>query len=105
MGQHEATDQLPLWGKHREPLDVRYARWRASEDGQDVFRRVEQVALDMLAGGAERIEVNLLYAQVRAVRHQSADNSYRAPIARELIDQHPQLRGIIRVKKRKGQLA
>lgn len=96
------TDQLPIWGKRRESLAERYARWRASEDGQEVFVRLEQTALDLCRSGATRIEINLLYAQLRSIRGKSADNSYRAPIARELLNRHPELKGIIRVKKQQA---
>jgi hypothetical protein len=65
-----------------------------------VAHLVEQQALNALQAGETRIEINLLWAQVRRVRHKVADNSFRALLARELIDKHPQLRGVIRVKKR-----
>jgi hypothetical protein len=102
--KHES--QLPLWtGKDRRPLDVRYHEWRATSDGIEVFAMIERQALNAIAAGEERIEINLLYAQVRRVRHKAADNSFRAPLARELIDRHPQLAGVIHVKKRKGDKA
>lgn len=66
---------------------------------------VEQQALSALQSGEKRIEINLLWAQVRRVRRKAADNSFRALLARELIDKHPQLRGVIRVKKRATEAA
>lgn len=99
------TEQLPLFGSARRPLEQRYREWRASADGIEVFAMIERQALNALEAGEERIEVNLLYAQVRRVRKKAADNSFRAPLARELIDRHPQLAGVIHVKKRKGEKA
>lgn len=96
--------QIPM-DFDRRPLDVRYAEWRASADGIEVFRMVEELALNALGADEKRIEINLLFAQVRRVRKKAADNSYRAPLARELIDKHPQLRGVIHVKKRKSEKA
>lgn len=97
--------QLALWQDRRRPLDVRYAEWRATADGTEVFRMVEELALNALKADEKRIEVNLLFAQVRRVRKQAADNSFRALLARELIDKHPQLGGVIHVKKRKTEKA
>lgn len=101
----EGTDQLPIWGDGSKPLDVRYRNWRASSDGREVAHLVEQQALNALQSGEKRIEINLLWAQVRRVRRKAADNSFRALLARELIDKHPKLRGVIRVKKRATEAA
>lgn len=89
----------------RRSIEERYAEWRTSDDGIEVVRMVEEQALNALAADEKRIEVNLLFAQVRRVRRKAADNSFRALIARELIDKHPQLRGVIRVKKRNSEQA
>ncbi len=99
------TTQLPLFGSTRRPLEERYREWRATDDGVEVFRMIEAQALNAIAAGEERIEINLLYAQVRRVRKKAADNSFRALISRELIDLHPELMGVIHVKKRKDQAA
>jgi hypothetical protein len=96
------TDAQLAFTLDRRPLAQRYAEWRRSADGHEVVHLVEQQALNALSAGETRIEINLLWAQVRRVRRKAADNSFRALLARELIDKHPQLRGIIRVKRRKG---
>lgn len=99
------TAQLALWQQRQRPLATRYAEWRATADGKDVFARVEQMALYAQRTGEQRIEINLLFAQVRRERKRAADNSFRAYLARELIAKHPQLVGVIRVKKRSGDTA
>lgn len=93
-------DQLPIFGDPATSLDERYREWRETDDGVEVFHLVEQMALTALYEGKQRIEVNLLYAQVRETRRQSADNSFRALIARELIAKHPPLGALIEVRKR-----
>lgn len=100
-----APDQLGLWQDRRTPLDLRYAAWRATTDGQDVFAAVERLAMNARHAGERRIEINLLFAQVRQRRKKAADNSFRALIARELIGRHPELAGLIHVKKRKSEAA
>jgi hypothetical protein len=92
--------QLALWQQDRRSLDGRYVEWRRSDDGIEVVQLIEEQALNAARAGEMRIEINLLWAQVRRVRRKAADNSFRALLARELIDKHPQLRGVIRVKKR-----
>ena len=90
--------QLALWGK-RKPLALRYLEWRTSEEGMELARAIERYALDQLAAGATRISVNQLFEGLRTTRHASLDNSFRAPLARALVEKHPQLRGVIRVRK------
>jgi len=92
--------QLPIFGDPRTPLEERYRQWRATADGMEVAGMVEQLALNALHAGEKRIEINLLFAQVRRTRRQAADNSFRAPLARELIAQHPALADLIEVRKR-----
>lgn len=82
----------------RPPLALRYAAWRATELGADLFHQVARAALNLAQGGARRIEINALWASIRALRHVSMDNSFRAPAARELRARYPELRDLIEVR-------
>lgn len=108
--------ELPLFaaapgpGDHA-PLAVRYAAWRASPRGAEFFHALERAVLDQAAATQGRIEVNLVWAQLRRARRPrpdsprgyGANNSFRAPAARDLIERHPELRGRIEVRNgRKG---
>ena len=94
--------QLPIWGDRREPLAVRYGKWRLSEEGRDIAHQVTQLALTAAAADAKRISINLLFEQVRQAYHRPVDNSFRAFLARELRDKYPELKARIHVKDRKA---
>jgi hypothetical protein len=97
--------QLPIWGDRRQPLAVRYAAWRLSEEGRDVAHQITQLALAAAAADRKRISINLLFEQLRLAQHRSVDNSFRAFLARELRDKYPELKDRIHVKDRKARAA
>jgi hypothetical protein len=87
---------LPL----RDALSQRYARWRASDEGERVFEAVAVRAIALARSGAKRVEVNLLVAQTRGALKIHCDNSYRSRISDELLDRYPELRGKIETRRR-----
>jgi len=89
--------QPDLWDG-RKSVEVRYLEWRFTEDGREVAHQVEQLALTAAAAGHKRISVNLLFEQLRQVRRIPIDNSFRAFLAREIRDRHPELRDRIHIR-------
>ena len=86
----------------RLPVAVRFAAWRRTPDGEEVARLVAGIALDYVRGGVTRISVNQIFEALRAARHKPLDNSMRAGVARELVGQHPELRGKVELRRKRG---
>lgn len=84
----------------RPPLSERYAIWKASPDGMRFLREVELRVLDLAVNNPRRIELNLIWATVRAALRLHADNSFRALFARDLVAKWSHLSGMIRLRER-----
>lgn len=87
---------LPLDGT----LEARYRAWRATDDGARVYEAIRIRALGLFAGGAQRISVNACMEHARNSLKLPCNNTWRAPIARDLIDDCPALKHAIELRKR-----
>lgn len=96
-----AAPQLTLWEQRgRGSVADRYYRWR--QQHPDVFAEIERRVLACSARGDQRIEVNEIWASVRADWKVKLDNSHRSLAARELIQRHPHLTTKIEIRKRRS---
>lgn len=100
---------LTLWDRRRLTLAERYAAWRATDDGQAVYRAVLERALALRRRGFEHWGVKALWESVRYDRalHVGHDedgwrcnNSYTALVARELMADCPELVGMFELRQR-----
>lgn len=83
----------------RQPLTMRYRDWRATAEGVEVVRMAEDIGTNLVAGGTRRLSISLIWEQIRKLRKKSADNSFRAFVARELHHRHPEWPFIMRKQK------
>lgn len=92
--------------KPRElPLEKRFALWAA--DNAEIIEALEKQALAAVAAGAARLSMNSLFELARYSDHHTIrgaerwklDNSFRAPLARLLMEKRPELRGIFEVRR------
>lgn len=90
-----------------ESLDARFARWAAQNAG--AIDSIRRAALAEAATGAPRLSIAKLAEELRADPRISTvgdefkiNNSYRAPLARLLMDEEPTLRGLFEVRERKA---
>lgn len=88
-------------------LDDRFARW--AEDNAHAIASIRAAALAERAAGATRLSIAKLAEELRADPRIATvggewkiNNSYRAPLARLLMDQEPALRGCFEVRARKA---
>lgn len=81
------TDQLVL----DVPVSIaeRYATWRKTPEGIWLYAEIERRALALSNSGVARIEINRLFADLRAEKRVALNNDYRSPMARELVFRHP----------------
>lgn len=84
-------------GEDREPVEVRYARWRQTPDGQVVYATIEREALRMQRIGFAAIRVKAIAEDLRKVK-MSLNNTFLSPLARELFDKHEALRPLIELR-------
>lgn len=63
----------------------RYARWRQTEDGEQVFQVIHRRARDLVLLGERRIGVKRLVEEARSTLRIKINNSFTAPLARELV--------------------
>lgn len=96
------TAQLSLPWVARAALADRYAEWAQTAAGQEVLRMAEELALAQAAAGAKRISIAWIWESIRRARRQSADNSFRAFVARRLRELHPPLRDLIKLKEQRA---
>lgn len=89
---------LPLQGTNQG----RYDLWLATEDGERVYEAIRVRALALAATGATRISINLLMEQVRGALRLPCDNTYRALIGRDLVEECPVLRDLIELRQRRS---
>lgn len=86
----------------RAPGDLRdyRAEWEAAiKANHRIGALLEQWALEGASSG--RVEVNALFARLRATLRVTLDNSTKAPAADWLIERNPELAKVIRRRARK----
>lgn len=84
-------------GEDREPVEVRYQRWRGTPEGQVVYATIEREALRMQRIGFAVIRVKAIAEDLRKVK-MSLNNTFLSPLARELFDKHEALRPLIELR-------
>ncbi len=97
------AEQRPLLleaqgGEDREPVAVRYARWRESAEGRRLYAEVRRRAALLATGGAKVVRVKAIAEDLRAEKI-SINNSYLAPMSRELWDKEPILRDLLELRQ------
>lgn len=80
-------------------LEARYNRWRASPEGQMIWREIAREASMLVAGGATRLSSKALVETVRARLKFPVNNSHTAFLARDLREL-PGLKGMFEVRSR-----
>ena len=98
--RRESVDDLPLFQPVTDRTAVRYARWRLTDDGDTVFRWIEEKAMDLAAAGERRIGAKSLVERARDELHLHCNNLYTANLARELILRHPHLKDHFELRER-----
>lgn len=82
-----------------DPRDYR-AEWEAAiKSNHRIGALIEQWALESAASG--RVEVNALFARLRATLRVTLDNSTRAACSDWLIERNPELAAVIKRRARK----
>ena len=76
-----------------------YDEWRTTEWGQAVFDLAAQRAL-ALAPTTSRLSINKIVEELRAQYRTPINNTFRAPLSRELMERHPELQGRFKVRER-----
>lgn len=97
------AEQRPLLleaqGKEdREPVAVRYARWRETAEGRRLYAEVRRRAALQATGGAKVVRVKAIAEDLRAEKI-TINNSFLAPMSRELYDKEPILRGLLELRQ------
>jgi len=80
--------------------DERFHRWLETADGQRAWAWIVDRALTWAERRPKRIGVKSLFERCRDALHVHLDNRWTAAAARKLVDEHPRLRGLIRLKER-----
>jgi hypothetical protein len=95
-----ATEQreIPLDGT----IEQRYQAWRATPEGTAAFQWIAGRATSMVAQGATRLSIAQLVEGYRFNERASVNNTYRAPMVRELEDRYPILRGLFEARVRRS---
>ena len=83
-------------------IQGQYDAWLASVDGGRAFAAVESLALVHARAGTSRLSINFIVEQIRSTLQLSINNDFRALIARDLLETHPALKGLIEVRQRKA---
>ena len=78
-----------------------YLQWRDTPEGGKAYGLVAHGALTEFRSGAERISIKRLCEQVRHLHHIEVNNTHASWIADSLIDDYPQLKGVIERRARK----
>lgn len=96
----QVADQLyaPLEGTNQG----RYEAWRRTGTGERVYAEVRRRALLMAARGERRVGTKALCEDLRKEWRVTINNTFTALIARELIDEHPHLLGIVELRERRA---
>lgn len=97
------AEQRPLLlasqgGEDREPVAVRYARWRESAEGRRLYAEVRRRAALLATGGAAVVRVKAIAEDLRREKI-SINNSFLAPMSRELYDKEPILRDLLELRQ------
>jgi hypothetical protein len=100
--------QASLPGESR--VERAFAAWIDTPAGRYVEAEVVRLALERVAWGRTRGEINLLCALVRDKSYGLAkddegyavNNSFRSLLARKAMDEHEELRGFFRLKPLRG---
>lgn len=82
----------------REPVAVRYARWRETAEGRRLYAEVRRRAALQATGGAKVVRVKAIAEDLRAEKI-TINNSFLAPMSRELYDKEPILRGLLELRQ------
>lgn len=83
----------------RKPtLADRYHVWRASAEGELVFREIERRCLEEARLQPRRIAIARHVEQVRLERKLQVNQDFRAGMARELVRTHPSLKDLIELR-------
>jgi hypothetical protein len=90
--------ELPIDGT----IEARYQAWRATEEGQDAYQWIVTRATSMVAQGATRLSIAQLVEGYRFAKRRSVNNTFRAPMVRELEDGYPILRGLFESRVRRS---
>src|ERR1039458_3585900 len=98
--------QIPVDARHL-PLDERFALW--VQLNPTLVERITRLALAQAARGARRLSTKSLFEQVRASAVVAGppadwklDNSFTAPMARLLVQRHPELDGLFEFRVRRS---
>jgi hypothetical protein len=82
--------------------DERFHRWLDTPDGRMAWPWIVERALLWASAGEKRCGVKSLVERCRDELHVHIDNRWTAAMARKLVDDHPPLRKLIRLKERSG---
>ena len=94
----ESSTASPPAKRTPPSLADRYAAWRASKEGELVFRDIEARCLAEARLSPERIAVARHVEEARVERKVHVNQNHRAFIARELVRTHPQLKPLIEIR-------
>lgn len=83
-------------------LTQSYERWRGTVDGMAVYAEVLARVMRAAAAGSTRIGVKLIVELVRHDLKTSVNNSFSALMAREVLDEHPELAPLVELRERKA---
>jgi hypothetical protein len=82
-------------------IEAKYLAWRATPEGQEAYQWIATRATELVAGGATRLSISQLVEGYRFAMRQSVNNTFRAPMVRELEDQYPVLAGLFEQRVRR----
>lgn len=89
-------------------VERRFAEWIASDDGSRVVREVVERARRLLARGHRHFGIAALWEAMRydaavavSCGERKLDNSFRAPLARRVMQEHPDLADVFRTRKQR----
>lgn len=83
-----------------DKIAVRYATWRLTPEGKQVYDWIDRRARDRAESGEVRIGTKSLVERARDELHLHIDNKFTSMIARELVLRHPHLRERIELRER-----
>lgn len=104
---HEAEEVAPSTPRRPQSLDERFEAWLAQNG--EAYSALRQAALDAYRAGARRLSIAKLAEELRADFSVATtgspwrvNNSFRAPLARRIMEDEPSLLGVFELRHRRS---
>lgn len=105
MAEQLTLDSAPVVDVARSPLEARYRHWLAANPW--VLDEVARTTRQLIAATGTHPTIAQVWEELRHRHHTAGDtyrfnNSWRAFASRDVMDRHPDLAGVFRVRRSKA---